>query len=53
MISDATLLSLESKRSDYVTSVPYGYTYTKAIDSRYESGFWSGVQTYMYPYNGN
>lgn len=53
MISDATLLSLESKRSDYVTSVPYGYTYTKAIDSRYESGFWSGVQTYMYPCNGD
>lgn len=53
MISDATLLSLDSDRTDYVTSVPYGYTYTKATDSRYESGFWSGVQTYMYPYNGN
>ena len=53
MISDATLLSLDSDRTDYVTSVPYGYTYTKATDSRYESGFWSGVQTYMYPCNGD
>lgn len=52
MISDATLLSLDQRREDYVTSVPYGYSYTKATDSRYESGFWSGVQTYMYPYNG-
>ena len=31
MISDATLLSLDSDRTDYVTSVPYGYTYTKAF----------------------
>lgn len=53
MLSDARLLGLSSKRSDYVVKLPYGYTYTKATDTRYEADFWKDVETYMYPYNGN
>ncbi len=52
MISDATLISDASNKADYVTSVPYGYTYSTAVDKTYESGFWKNVGTYMYYYNG-
>ena len=53
LTSDATMLSMKSNKSDYVTSVPEGYTYEKATDQTYENGFWKNVGTYMYPYQGN
>lgn len=53
MISDSTLIAGDSKKADYVTNVPSGYTYAKALDSAYENGFWKNCGTYMYPYQGN